>query len=575
MTVSGAHISTAAGHALSCHRRYCNHALSARSSAPLASSSLRTELAPKRLYVTTSNNNNNNNNNNQTRRSDRREALREERETSEKRLDAEKRNLAELEKEYQLVEEDAQSLASSQARREWQRLRNEPHAASTNSGSHEAKHSSASPPTSIHSSHSGGSGGGGEEEEEAAPEHPEPTLEDLDRSIPQVDCEFIANLIRTRTIRRQYFLREKKALKERVEKLTQERSKSVDEAVSLPRVGGLWRRAQSMLVDEDSLVATTPVEPVLAAPEVLAALSDKELDVLHSARPEYDDGFILIDCRTVNEVTSWGMIEGAKVLPAHELFEAFHATPEDFKELYGFPKPKPDEVIVLYCQYGPRSLMAAQILSWMGYLKVLHFRDGYYEWGKQYNLLLRRWMKHDEESGNDLRRLANFQAALELQREIAPEFNALPMQEAAMYEIDTTRSRGTLLIGEGLRAEAYAAVARLLEEAPPALPALEAGQTPSNPYLAEDHEAAAAAAVADAKRINGGAAPPGDDEALLGRDPLSQFLEQATGLNPQTAVVADTTINYRDAQDHAIGSAYKGKMTGLSGYGVGNSMGGK
>ncbi|EPY29257.1 hypothetical protein STCU_04646 [Strigomonas culicis] len=149
--------------------------------------------------------------------------------------------------------------------------------------------------------------------------------------------------------------------------------------------------------------------------------------------------------------------------------------------------------------------MAAQILSWMGYVKVLHFRDGYYEWGKQYNLLLRRWMEHDKESGNELRRLAAFQAGLELQREIAPEFNALPMQEAAKYRLDQTRSLGTLQIGDGLRAEAYAKVAALLEGLPEVAGHLEGGS-------------------------GGGRLAIG--RASSSEQHLTQFLEQATGMNP-------------------------------------------
>ncbi|CAD2214563.1 hypothetical protein AGDE_01538 [Angomonas deanei] len=331
---------------------------------------------------------------------------------------------------------------------------------------------------------------------------PEPTLEDLDRSIPQVDCEFIANLIRCRTVRRQEFLERKEVVKQKAEEMTKKEAKTVSDTTSFSRLGGLtglWRSANLLGdQDENDTAAGTKESAVVVSDNVLAALTPEERDLLETTRPEYNDGFILIDCRTVNEVTSWGIIEGAKVLPAHELFEAFHKTPEDFHADYGFAKPTPDETIICYCQFGPRSLMAAQILSWMGYLKVLHFRDGFYEWGKQYNLLLRRWMEHDKSSGNELRRLAAFQAGLELQREIAPEFNALPMQEAAKYRLDQTRSRGTLLIGEGLRVEAYAKVAQLLEGLP-----------------VESRE----------KQLDTGSGSP---------QHLTRFLEQTTGVNPVT-----------------------------------------
>lgn len=247
---------------------------------------------------------------------------------------------------------------------------------------------------------------------------PEPTLADLDRSIPQIDCKFIADLIRTRNLRKTQFIEEKQKIKAKLTDMLRSRKLAETRA------------------EEDALVAE---------------LSQAEKDILLHTRPEYNDGFIIIDCRTVNEITSWGIIEGSKVLPAHEMFEAFHMTPEQFEEQYGFPKPKPEETVIFYCQYGARSLMAAQILSWLGYENVLHFRDGYHEWGKQYNLLVRRWMEHDKESGNNVKRLVMFEAAKQLQREIAPEFNALPLKEAQKYITDETRSRGVLQVGEGVR----------------------------------------------------------------------------------------------------------------------------
>ncbi|CAG9582468.1 conserved hypothetical protein [Leishmania major strain Friedlin] len=389
---------------------------------------------------------------------------------------------------------------------------------------------------------------------DAVPEWPEPTLEDIDRSIPQVDCEFIASLIRSRNLRRDEFLTKKEAVKQRVEELTKKMTPTVNEAVKLPFVGGLrlgWlsklRGGDEAEGSESGLVATSTEAPVVASAAVLETLSAEEKNLLHTTRPEYDDGFVLLDCRTVNEVTSWGIIEGAKVLPAHELFEAFHATPEEFVQDYGFAKPRPEDIIICYCQYGPRSLMAAQILSWMGYLKVMHFRDGYYEWSKQYNLLLRRWMEHDKESGNELRRLATFRAGLELQREIAPEFNALPMQEARQYLRDTTRSPGKLVVGDGLRLEAYKMVAKLKEgQAPPSLPhVLDNGIAPSG------SRGAAESQTTRTRR--------------LGEQQLTRFLEQATGLDPEKELRRPAlSMNMSEAQATVLDSLAYGHELGAS-----------
>lgn len=259
---------------------------------------------------------------------------------------------------------------------------------------------------------------------------PDPTLTDLDRSIPIVDVNFVGGLIRTRTAR---LAKHRKQQQDILDKILAHQNTKSDARKKAETVASLVLQA------EESELFTKGV------------LTAEEWETYTHARPEYDDGYILIDCRTVNEITSWGIIEGAKVLPAHEMFEAFKLTPEDFEIEFGFPKPRPDQKIIFYCQFGPRSLMAAQILSWLGYPNVMHLGQGYFHWAKQYNALLRRWFAHDEVSGNDVQRLATFEAAKQLQREIAPEFNELTMGEAARYHIDDTRSRGTLITGEGLR----------------------------------------------------------------------------------------------------------------------------
>lgn len=362
----------------------------------------------------------------------------------------------------------------------------------------------------------------------------EPTLEDLDRSIPQVDCEFMAALVRYRNFQRSQFLHKRAELKERVASLTEKFAPSVSETSRFARLGGFgfWRSG-SIHESTSKKKGTSGEEQVsfsetaiVVAPEILSQLSLPEKDLLCSTRPEYDDGFLLLDCRTVNEVTSWGVIEGAKVLPAHEIFTAFHLTPSEFEETFGFRKPDPGSKIICYCQYGPRSLMAAQLLSWLGYLKVLHFREGYYEWGKQYNLLLRRWMEHDKKSGNELRRMASFRAALELQRDVAPEFNKIPMEEAAAYRLDTSRSLGNLRIGDGLRAEAFLAVASLADS----LPLLEDGTKESG---------------------------FGEKFSLSGEQHLSNFLSQATGIDPEVDSTYSNTFTFNDAQEAALQHSIK------------------
>lgn len=265
----------------------------------------------------------------------------------------------------------------------------------------------------------------------------EPTLADLDLSIPQVDCRFLADLVRCRRKRKEEYDELRGAALEKVER-------------EMERQG---------------------VEPSAnAEQQALAALTDEEQELVTHYRPEYNDGIVLIDTRTVPELATWGAVEGSKVVPMHEMWDAFHMTPDQFLHMYGFPKPHPDQTIIFICQFGARSLMAAQILHWIGYPKVMHFRDGFFEWSKQFALLLRKTMTHDHESGNEMRRQATFQAARELQRAVAPEFNALPIQEAAKYIVDNTRSPGMTLVGEGLRDAVFKQIAEqkllLLGEGP-------------------------------------------------------------------------------------------------------------
>lgn len=326
----------------------------------------------------------------------------------------------------------------------------------------------------------------------------EPSLVDLDRSIPQVDCKFVADLIRTRTARRREFLATQERIKEKLVTVVK------DKNISQPEEA------------EDTLVKS---------------LTEDEKEILAHARPSYDDGFVIIDCRTVNEVTSWGIIEGAKVLPAHEMFEAFHMTPEDFETEFGFPKPKPEETVIFYCQYGPRSLMAAQILSWLGYENVLHFRDGYHEWGKQYNLLVRRWMEHDKTSGNNVKRLVAFEASRQLQREIAPEFNALPLQEMERYMLDETRSPGVLKVGANTRTDALKRLAGIVTKAEPAaLPSAD-GSIPGT--VGQD-------------------AITGQSKVLL------EFMTEATG------VKADSMTSNSDAGSMSLGEAQQRVLGDMS-----------
>jgi rhodanese-related sulfurtransferase len=91
---------------------------------------------------------------------------------------------------------------------------------------------------------------------------------------------------------------------------------------------------------------------------------------------------LLLDVRTVHEATEWGMIGGAKILPAHELWDALRARPETFEATFGFAQPPRNTGVLVYCQHGSRSNVAAQMLHCLGWSDVAVLRGGYHGWAE-------------------------------------------------------------------------------------------------------------------------------------------------------------------------------------------------
>jgi rhodanese-related sulfurtransferase len=266
----------------------------------------------------------------------------------------------------------------------------------------------------------------------------EPNLADIDRSIPQVDCEFIAELVRLRLVVR-------------------EQAADEQNAADLQAAAAADAKAAAAAAAASSSDAKPEDKAVVEGEPEAAATADEPW------RDEYNDGYTIIDCRIVAEATSWGMIEGAKIIPAHLMWGALNMNAEAFEAEFGFPKPdKADDTLLFYCQYGPRSLMAAQIASYLGYGKVMQLRQGYYEWAKQYSKIYRRMKLHDLASGNNKARLTEFYVANGLAKDIAPEFNDEVQAEVDALKIDYTRSPGATQLpmpehAQGLLAEMKAA----------------------------------------------------------------------------------------------------------------------
>ena len=312
----------------------------------------------------------------------------------------------------------------------------------------------------------------------------EPTLDDLDISIPQVDCPFMAELVQRRLIARGAIVdaadaeadaaaaQEEKTKRphvglrssqEREETLHERDFKKKQAAKRMPAKDPVKEReaASTKVAKTDGVPERTfraPVEDdrensgkeVVASSDALegdkATGGDTQFDEPEPEpwRDEYEDGFVVIDVRSIGEIEAWGIIEGAKSLPAHDFYDAMcERDPDVFADTYGFEKPdKEHDTLILYCQYGPRSLMAAQLAVFLGFKHVMMLNEGYYEWAKQFNKLCRRYRLLDLENRLPEQRAEEFRIARGIGRDIAPEVNEIVDAEVDTLRLEESRSRG-------------------------------------------------------------------------------------------------------------------------------------
>jgi len=99
-----------------------------------------------------------------------------------------------------------------------------------------------------------------------------------------------------------------------------------------------------------------------------------------------NSNYILIDIRRDEELKH-GMIPTAKHLVLDDFQEAFDLIEEDFKEKYGFDKPKTisesgdSKLIIVYCRSGSRSDMAANYLRSKGH-NVKNYQGSVKAWSE-------------------------------------------------------------------------------------------------------------------------------------------------------------------------------------------------
>ncbi|KIK71266.1 hypothetical protein GYMLUDRAFT_33408 [Collybiopsis luxurians FD-317 M1] len=90
----------------------------------------------------------------------------------------------------------------------------------------------------------------------------------------------------------------------------------------------------------------------------------------------------LIDVREPDEVMQ-GMIPSAVNIPLTVLPESLHASPETFREKFGFEQPGRDQEVTFYCRSGVRSTSACDIAKRNGYTNILNYKGSWLDWSEK------------------------------------------------------------------------------------------------------------------------------------------------------------------------------------------------
>jgi rhodanese-related sulfurtransferase len=111
-----------------------------------------------------------------------------------------------------------------------------------------------------------------------------------------------------------------------------------------------------------------------------AAMAEIIEDVANSSREE--SGYVVIDVRGHDEIEYTGKLSDVVVtLPLPYIAQgALAMDEEDFKEAFGFEKPRLDETLVFSCKAGIRSQQAGQLAKMAGYSDILDYKGGSNEW---------------------------------------------------------------------------------------------------------------------------------------------------------------------------------------------------
>ncbi|KAG1661025.1 hypothetical protein FOA52_005340 [Chlamydomonas sp. UWO 241] len=88
----------------------------------------------------------------------------------------------------------------------------------------------------------------------------------------------------------------------------------------------------------------------------------------------------LLDVRRHDERALYGGIPGSVHVPVEALASALSLAPDAFEAAHHFPKPSPDDLVIVYSRTGRRAAWGAQLASDAGLSRVLVYKHGSNGW---------------------------------------------------------------------------------------------------------------------------------------------------------------------------------------------------
>ncbi|KAJ6646954.1 putative thiosulfate sulfurtransferase, mitochondrial [Pseudolycoriella hygida] len=97
---------------------------------------------------------------------------------------------------------------------------------------------------------------------------------------------------------------------------------------------------------------------------------------------------LLVDVREPSELQSTGRIPMSINVPLGDVQKAFSddTTEEQFARLYNHTKPHLKDQIIVSCQSGRRSQIAAETLTNLGYKQIKNYKGSWLEWAEKNGL---------------------------------------------------------------------------------------------------------------------------------------------------------------------------------------------